>query len=92
MIVNGDKVEKIRLDHKGLNISFSCIFGHNDKFYSLDMLHINFEDLAEESLMIELGQMPNSFVLEQIYENNVLKDEQEEVQMFLNMCQAWSWA
>lgn len=54
MIVNGDKVEKIRLDHKGLNISFSCIFGHNDKFYSLDMLHINFEDLAEVEQLIHL--------------------------------------
>ena len=54
MIVNGDKVEKIRLDHKGLNISFSCIFGHNDKFYSLDMLHINFEDLAEVEQLIQV--------------------------------------
>ena len=52
----------------------------------------NFEDLAEESLMIELGQMPSSFVLEQIYENNVLKEEKEEMQMILNMCQTWSWA
>ena len=52
----------------------------------------NFEDSIEDSLMIELGQMPSSFVLEKIYENNVLKEEQEEVKMFLNMCQTWSWA
>ena len=52
----------------------------------------NFDDLAEECLMIELGQMPNKFVLEQMYENNVIKEEQEEVRMFLNMCQTWSWA
>ena len=52
----------------------------------------SFEDCLEDSLMIELGQMPSSIVLEQIYENNVLKEEQEEVRMFLNMCQTWSWA
>ena len=52
----------------------------------------NFEDSLDDSLMIELGQMPSSFVLEQIYENNVLKEEKEEVQMILNMCQTWSWA
>ena len=52
----------------------------------------NFEESLDDSLMIELGQMPSSFVLEQMYENNVLREEQEEVQMFLNMCQTWSWA
>jgi len=52
----------------------------------------NFDETLEESLMIELGQMPSTFILEQIYENNVLKEEQEEVQMMINMCQAWSWA
>jgi len=51
-----------------------------------------FENFAEESLMIELGQMPSDIVLEQLYRNNVLKDEVEEAQMFLNMCQTWSWA
>ena len=55
MIVNGDKVEKIRLDHKGLNISFSCIFEDNDKYCPHPaMLHIDFEDLSEVEQLIRL--------------------------------------
>ena len=51
-----------------------------------------FETYAEETLMIELGQMPNFLVMEQLRENNVIKEEIKDAQMFLNMCQTWSWA
>ena len=52
------------------------------------------DSFSQEALMIELGQMPPQFVLDQIKEKNILEEEErtkEEVYNLLNTFQAWSW-
>ena len=52
------------------------------------------ESFSQEALMIELGQMPPQFILEQIKEKNIMEEEQqakEEIYDLLNTFQAWAW-
>lgn len=57
MICNGQKINQIRFDHKGLNITFRCIL--EDKRYIEEiipdeMMYLQFEDMTEVETLIRL--------------------------------------
>lgn len=53
MICNGEKINQIRFNHKGLDVAFRCFLEDND--ISLDRtMVINFEDMEEVTTLIRL--------------------------------------
>ena len=53
MICDGQKINQIRFNHKGLNVAFRCFLEDND--ISLDRtMVINFEDMEEVTTLIRI--------------------------------------
>ena len=55
MICNGEKINEIRFDHKGLNVAFRCILeDFEENLLPERMMYIQFEDMSEVETLIRL--------------------------------------
>ena len=57
MICNGQKINQIRFDHKGLNIAFRCILDDRkyvEEIIPDEMMYLQFEDMMEVETLIRL--------------------------------------
>ena len=53
MICNGERINEIRFDHKGLNVAFRCILdGFEGDILPEKMMYIQFEDMSEVETLI----------------------------------------
>ncbi len=52
------------------------------------------DSFAEENLMVEWSQMPSTLIMEQLLENNSIKNEntfQNIAQKIMDFYKVWSW-
>ena len=55
MICNGERINEIRFDHKGLNVAFRCILDDFEgNILPEKMMYIQFEDMSEAETLIRL--------------------------------------